>query len=134
MGAIRLIGRNVVILDRLGGFYRYEVPNGPFEPLSGIPALPNNIEAYLASRPGGPVNLADAPNDEVRARDIIYLSDRGELAVSYGKFDEPTGAIRTVVSVIPFDVAGLRATGSCERSLPAIPFHSVKVLLPVLAC
>jgi hypothetical protein len=92
--------------------YSYELPNGPFEPLQRIPALPNDIKGYLAHRPGPLVNLADAPNDEFRARDLIYLADRRELAAIYDKFDETTGKIRTVVSVIPFDATTLTAAGS----------------------
>jgi glucose/arabinose dehydrogenase len=92
--------------------YSYELPNGPFKPITSIPALPNNFKDYLAHRPGPPINLADAPNDEFRARDIILLADRQELAASYDKFDETTDQIRTVVSVIPFNAATLTATGS----------------------
>ncbi len=111
-GAIRLVGNTVIILDRLGGLYRYNLPNGPFAPMRGIPGLPNNLQAFLNHRPGPPVNLADATNDEFRARDIIYLPDRRELAACYDKFDEAAGKIRTVVSVIPFDIKSLTATGS----------------------
>src|ERR1700755_1560310 len=111
-GAIRLVGNTILILDRLGRIYRYNLPNGPFAPMRTIPTLPNNLQAFLAHRPGQPVNLADANNDEFRARDIIYLPDRRELAVCYDKFDEAGGKIRTVVSAIPFDVKNLVATGS----------------------
>jgi cytochrome c2 len=111
-GAIRLVSNTVIILDRLGGIYKYDLPNGPFAPMRAIPALPNNLQAFLDHRPGPPVNLADPTNDEFRARDIIYLPDRRELAASYDKFDEAAGKIRTIVSVIPFDVKTLTATGS----------------------
>jgi hypothetical protein len=82
--------------------------------LSGVPRPPNNLEAFLVQRPGPPVNLADAPNDEFRARGIIFLSDRKELAVAYDKFDETISQIRTVVSLIPFDPATLTATGAWQ--------------------
>jgi cytochrome c2 len=111
-GAIRVIGNTVIILDRLGGLYRYDLPSGPFAPMRTIPALPNDPQAFLAHRPGPPINLADATNDEFRARDIIYLPDRRELAACYDKFDEAAGKIRTVVSLIPFDAKTLTATGS----------------------
>jgi cytochrome c2 len=114
-GAITVVGTTIIILDRLGGLYRYDLTTGSFGMLSGIPRLPNNLETYLAWRPGPPINLADAPNDEFRARDIIYLSDRKELAVSYDKFDETLAKIRTVVSLIPFDVVTLRATGTWQQ-------------------
>jgi cytochrome c2 len=102
-GAITVIGTTVIILDRLGNFYRYDLTTGSFGPLPGIPRVPNNLEAYLVHRPGPPVNLADAPNDEFRARDVAYLQDRKELAVAYDKFDETIGEIRTVVSIVPID-------------------------------
>lgn len=114
-GAITVVGTTVIILDRLGGLYRYDLVAGSFARLPGIPPLPNNLEAYLVHRPGPPVNLADAPNDEFRARDIIFLSERKELAVAYDKFDETLGKIRTVVSVIPFDAATLAASGAWQQ-------------------
>jgi glucose/arabinose dehydrogenase len=114
-GAIAVIGTTVVILDRLGGLYRYDLATGSFGLLPGIPRLPNNLEAYLVQRPGPPVNLADAPNDEFRARDIIFLPDLKQLAVAYDKFDEMLGEIKTVVSVIPFDVATLTAAGAWQQ-------------------
>jgi glucose/arabinose dehydrogenase/cytochrome c2 len=114
-GAIAVVDTTVIILDRLGGLYRYDLTTGSFGLLPGIPRLPSNLEAYLVQRPGPPVNLADAPNDEFRARDIIFLSDRKELAVAYDKFDETLGKIRTVVSVIPFDVTTLTAAGAWQQ-------------------
>jgi hypothetical protein len=114
-GAITVVGTTVIILDRLGGLYRYDLTTGSFGLLPGIPRLPNNLDAYLVQRPGPPVNLADAPNDEFRARDIIFLSDRKELAVAYDKFDETLGKLQTVVSVIPFDVMTLRAAGAWKQ-------------------
>jgi cytochrome c2 len=110
-GAIAVVGETVIILDRLGGLYRYDLTTGSFATLPGIPGLPNNLEAYLVDRPGPPVNLAEAPNDEFRARDIVFLSDRKELAVAYDKFDETLRIIRTVVSIIPFDATTLTASG-----------------------
>lgn len=111
-GAITVAGASVIILDRLGSLYRYDLTTGSFGKLPGIPQLPNNLDAYLVQRPGPPTNLADAPHDnEIRARDIIYISDRKELAVAYDRFDTALGKLRTVVSTIPFDAATLTATG-----------------------
>jgi glucose/arabinose dehydrogenase len=101
-------------LDRLGDLHRYDLKTGSFGLLPGVPRIPNNLEAYLAQR-RPPVNLAEAQNDELRARSIIFLSDRNELAVAYDRFDESLGKIRTVVSVIPFDVTTLTATGSWQQ-------------------
>jgi hypothetical protein len=114
-GAIALVGTTIVILDRLGGLYRYDLATGSFGLLPGIPRLPNNLEVYLAQRPGAPVNLADAPNDEFRARDIIFLSDRNELAAAYDKFDETLGRMRTVVSIIRLDVTTLTAASAWQE-------------------
>jgi aldose sugar dehydrogenase len=114
-GAITVIGTTVIILDRLGGLYRYDLTTRSFGLLPGIPKLPNNLDTYLARRPGPPVNLGEAVYDEFRARDIIFLSDRKELAVAYDKFDEALGKIRTVVSIIPFDASTLTATGSWQE-------------------
>jgi cytochrome c2 len=123
-GAITVAGGSVIILDRLGGLYRYDLTTRSFGKLPGIPPLPNNLDAYLAQRPGAPTNLADATNDtEMRARDIIYLPDRKELAVAYDKFDPALNKLRTVVSTIPFDIATLSATGSWDDL-----FHSDEFL------
>jgi hypothetical protein len=123
-GAITVAGGSVIILDRLGGLYRYDLTTRSFGKLPGIPPLPNNLDAYLAQRPGPPTNLADATNDdEMRARDIIYLPDRKELAVAYDKFDPALSKLRTVVSTIPFDIATLSATGSWDDL-----FHSDEFL------
>jgi hypothetical protein len=62
-GAITVVGTTVIILDRLGSLYRCDLITGSFA-AAGIPRLPNNLDAYLVQRPGPPVNLADAPNDE----------------------------------------------------------------------
>jgi hypothetical protein len=71
-----------------------------------------NLDAYLANRPGPPTNLANASNDdELRARDIIYLPDRKELAIAYDKFDLALGKLRTVVSIVPLNATTLAATG-----------------------
>jgi cytochrome c2 len=111
-GAITAVGTSVIILDRLGGLYCYDLASGSFRTLPGLPRLLNNLDAYLAQRPGPLSNLADAPNDnELRARDIIYLPDRKELAVAYDKFDSALGRLRTVVSTIPFDITTLTAAG-----------------------
>jgi glucose/arabinose dehydrogenase/cytochrome c2 len=109
-GAIAVAGAAIIILDRLGNLYSYDLKSGAFG-LLPVPKLPNKLEEYLVQRPGPPVNLADAPNDELRARSIAFLSDRRELAVAYDKFDETLGKLRTVVSVISFDAATLRASG-----------------------
>ena len=121
-GAITVFGKTVIILDRLGGLYRYDLATGFFGTLSGIPRLPNKLEAYLMHRPGPPVNLAEAPNDEFRARDIIYVPDRKELAAAYDKFDESLGKIKTVVSVIPIDVGTLTATDAWRQVFASDPF------------
>ena len=127
-GAITVVGSTVLILDRLGGIYRYDLNAGLFGLVPGIPRLPNNLEGYLVQRPGPPpVNLADAPNDEFRARDIIFLSDRKELAVAYDKFDEALGKLKTVVSVIPFDVATLTADGVWQEIFSSDPFLSAGI-------
>lgn len=114
-GAIAVVGTSVIILDRLGDLYRYDLKSGTFGLLPGVPRIPNKLEAYLAQRPGRPVNLAEAPNDEFRARSIIFLSDRNELAVAYDKFDESLSDLRTVVSDIPFDVTTLTAAGAWKQ-------------------
>jgi cytochrome c2 len=120
-GAITVVGTTVIILDRLGGLYRYDMDSGTFGLLPGIPRLPNKLEAYVGERPERG-NLADAPNDEFRARSIIYLADRGELAVAYDKIDETLGKLRTVVSIIPFHDATLTGTGDWQQIFSSDPF------------
>ena len=106
-GAITLVGSSVIILDRLGGLYRYDLTTDSFAPLQ-IPRLPNNLEAYVHHRPDSRYDLADANSkDEFRAYDVVFLSDRKELAVSYDKFDATLGKLNTAVSVIPIDIATL---------------------------
>jgi glucose/arabinose dehydrogenase len=112
-GAIAIVGKAVIILDRLGNFYRYDLAAKSFGLLPGIPKLPNNLDAYLAHRPGPPINLADAANDFFRARDVIFLPERKQLAAAYDKFDG--GKIKTVVSVIAFDPATLTTTTDWQQ-------------------
>jgi glucose/arabinose dehydrogenase/cytochrome c2 len=117
-GAITVVDTTVIILDRLGSLYRYDLTTGAFEPLQ-FPRLPNNLEAFLLNRP---VNLAVAPNDQFRAHDIAFLPDRRELAVAYDKVDMSLGKLRTAVSVIPIDVATLAATGAWQELFTSDPY------------
>jgi cytochrome c2 len=121
-GAIAVAGDAIIILDRLGNLYSYDLKSGVFGLLPGIPKLPNKLEEYLVKRPGPPVNLADAPNDEIRARSITVLPDRQELAVAYDRFDEALGKLRTVASVISFDVATLGTSGDWRQIFSSDPF------------
>lgn len=125
-GAITVVGKTVIILDRLGGLYRYDLTTKSFGMLPGVPRLPNNLEnlqAFLLRRPGPPVDLADAPNDEFRARSIIFFPDRRELAAAYDKFDEAVGKIRTVVSLISFDPTTLTASGAWQQIFASDTFE-----------
>jgi cytochrome c2 len=121
-GAITVVGATVIILDRLGGFHLYDLTTGSFGAAPGIPRLPNELDAYLVQRPGPPVNLADAPNDEFRARAVAYLADRKELAVAYDKFDQAVGKSRTMVSIVHFDIMTLTATGAWRDVFASDPF------------
>ena len=125
-GAITIVGATVVIVDRLGSFYRYDLKTGSFGKLQ-LPPLPNNLEAYLRERRNlagvQHGNLASAEaNVEFRAHDVTFLSDRNELAVAYDRFDETLGKLRTVVSVIPIDVATLVATGDWQTKFTSDPY------------
>lgn len=116
-GAITVVNTTVIVLDRLGGLYRYDLTAGSFESLR-TPPLPNGLEAYLLQRPraGSRINLADAnASGEFRTHGITFLSDRKELAVAYDKFDATLGKLRTAVSVIPIDVTTLAATGAWQQ-------------------
>jgi glucose/arabinose dehydrogenase/cytochrome c2 len=114
-GAITLAGSSVIILDRLGGLYRYDLTTSSFAPLQ-IPRLPNNLEAYLQHRPDSQYDLADVNSkDEFRAYDVVFLSDRKALAVSYDKYDATLAKLNIAVSVIPIDAASLTATGDWEQ-------------------
>ena len=64
--AITVVGTTVIILDRLGGLYRYDLTTNSFGLLPGIPQLPNNLETYLIHRPGAPVNLAEGGKVQAR--------------------------------------------------------------------
>jgi cytochrome c2 len=114
-GAIASVGATVIILDRLGGLYRYELSTSSFSRLQ-TPRLPNNIDAYVLQRPDSRYDLADAnSNDEFRAHDVVFLSDRKELAVAYDKFDPALGTMNTAVSVIPFDAVATAAIGMWDQ-------------------
>jgi glucose/arabinose dehydrogenase/cytochrome c2 len=114
-GALAVVRSNVLILDRLGGLYQYDLNSNTFRLVGGIPRLPNNLEAYLAQRPDPAVDITEAPNDELRARSIVFLFDRNELAVAYDEFDESVRKLRTVVSTIPFDANTLTAIGNWKQ-------------------
>src|SRR5262249_40742529 len=121
-GAITPVGSSIIVLDRLGGLYRYDLATESFAPLQ-TPRVPNNLEAYLARRPDSPHNLADPnSNEEFRAHDVAYLADRKELAVSYDKFDATLGKLSTAVSVIPIDIATLAATGAWRQVFVSNPY------------
>lgn len=107
-GAIAVVDRTVIILDRLGGLYRYDLTTGSFEPLR-TPPLPNNLEAYVEHGANA------SPSKEFRAHGITFLPDRKELAVAYDKFDATLGTSRTAVSVIPIDVTTFAATGAWQQ-------------------
>ena len=125
-GAIAMVGATVVIVDRLGSLYRYDLTTGSFGKLQ-LPPLPNNLEAYLRERRNldgvEHANLAGAEAQmEFRAHDIAFLSDRNELAVLYDRFDETLGKLRTAISVIPIDVATLAATGDWQTKFTSDPY------------
>ena len=121
-----MIDATVVIMDRLGSFYRYDLTTGSFGKLR-LPLLPNNLEAYLRQRRSldgvEQPNLADAgAHHEFRAHDITFLPDRNELAVAYARFDETLGKLRTAVSVIPIDVTTVAATGDWQTIFTSEPY------------
>jgi len=122
-GAITSVGSSVIILDRLGGLYRYDLTTDSFARLQ-IPRLPNNLEAYVHHRPDSRFDLADANSkDEFRAYDVEFLSDRKELAVSYDEYNATLDKLNTVVSVIPINIATLDATGDWEKVFTSDPYE-----------
>lgn len=125
-GAIAVAGTSVLIVDRLGSLYRYDLTTNAFEPLH-VPPLPNNLQAYLQQRPSlagtERVNLASTQaKDEFRAYDITFLSDRSEIAVAYDQFDATLGKLRTAVSVIPIDVTTFAAAGDWRLIFISDPY------------
>jgi hypothetical protein len=125
-GAITRVGSEIVIMDRLGSLFRYDLNTGTFGKL-GLPPLPNNLETYLRQRSNvagvEQPNLAGAEAQmEFRAHDITFLPDRKELAVMYDRFDDTLGKMRTTVSVIPIDVAALTATGDWQTIFTSEPY------------
>jgi cytochrome c2 len=125
-GAIAIVDATVVIVDRLGSFFRYDLKTGSFGKLQ-LPPLPNNLEAYLHERwnlnGAQHANLVGAEaNDEFRTHGITFVSDRNELAVAYDQFDETLGKLRTAVSTISIDVATLAATGDWQTKFTSDPY------------
>jgi aldose sugar dehydrogenase len=120
-GAITAVKTSIIILDRLGGLYRYDMKTGSFAKPQA-PPLPNNLEAYLQHRKSS-INLA-SPNAqlEFRAYSIAFLPDRSELAVAYDKFDAALGKLRTIVSVIPIDATTFAATGVWRQVFASDPY------------
>lgn len=117
-GAITLVNKWVVILDRLGGLYRYDLTSGSFA-LLRIPSLPNNLQAYLQH----PELRTANGNDEFRAHDIIFLPDRKELAAAYDKFDPALRKLRTSVSIIPIDPTTLASQGAWQQIFVSDPYE-----------
>ena len=65
-GAITVVDATIVIMDRLGSFYRYDLTTGSFGKLQ-LPPLPNNLEAYLRERRSlGGVEHANLAGTEAR--------------------------------------------------------------------
>ena len=125
-GAITIVGPTVVVMDRLGSFYRYDLKTSSFETLS-LPPLPNNLQAYLHRRHSldgvKQLNLAGAEAEvEFRARDIAFLPDRKELVVLYDQFDEALGKLRMAVSVLPIDIVTLTPIGDWQTKFTSEPF------------
>jgi hypothetical protein len=116
-GAITVVEATVVILDRLGGLYRYDLTTGSFEALR-TPPLRNNLEAYLQR----PDLRTSNGNDEFRAHGVTFLADRQELAVAYDKFDAAFGKLRTAVSIIPIDFSTFAATGTWRQIFVSDPY------------
>jgi len=120
-GAITAIGSTTIVLDRLGGLYRYDLATGEFKRLS-LPPLPNNVEAYFklgALR----IGLTDEhANNVFRTYGITFLSDRRELAVAYDQFDAASGMFKTAVSVIPMDTSTFTATGNWQTIFISDPY------------
>lgn len=122
-GAITSVGSSVIILDRLGGLYRYDVRTELFARMQ-IPKLPNDLDEYIRHRLDPSHDLTDSNSkDEFRAYDVEFLSDRKELAVSYDKYDASLDKLRTAVSVIPIDVVSLNATGDWEQVFISDPYQ-----------
>jgi cytochrome c2 len=121
-GAITVVNSTIIILDRLGGLYQYDMKTGSFGRLR-TPALPNNLDAYLKHRGSG-INLG-SPNAqrEFRAYDITFLPDRKELAVAYDKFDVNLGKLRTAISLIPIDVTTFVASGIWQEAFASDPYE-----------
>jgi aldose sugar dehydrogenase len=125
-GAITMVGATVVIVDRLGSFYSYDLKTSSFQKLS-LPTLPNNLEVYLRRRShlDGVENRNLAGSEaqmEFRAHDITFLPDRKEVAVLYDQFDDALGKLRTVVSVLPIDGGNLMSTGDWQMKFTSETF------------
>jgi cytochrome c2 len=125
-GAIAVADTAVLIVDRLGSLYRYDLATGAFEQLR-LPPLPNNLQAYLHQRPSlsgtERANLASTEvANEFRAYDITLLPDRSELAVAYDQFDATLSKLRTAVSVIPIDAKTLAAKGDWRLIFTSDPY------------
>ena len=125
-GAIAVVGHAVIIVDRLGNFYDYDLTRNSFE-RPKLPPLPDNLTEYLHQRASQngvtQINLASTDSQaEFRAYDVIYLPDRHELAVAYDQFDSSLGKLRTAVSVISVDASGLVATDDWRTIFLSDPY------------
>jgi aldose sugar dehydrogenase len=105
-GAIAVVGRAIIVLDRLGNFYSYR-PGKGFEKLS-FPPLPNNIAEYAGR------SDAKIDGNFFRVHNVKHSPTLKLLAVSHEFFDPSTETTRMAVSVIGVDESSLTATGSWE--------------------
>jgi cytochrome c2 len=125
-GAIAVVDHTVIIVDRLGSFFKYDLASNSFGQLQ-LPVLPNNLAEYLHRRANldgrAEINLAGIESEgEFRVYDVTYLPDRQALAVAYDQFDSTLGKLRTAVSILPIDPISVAATDGWRTIFTSDPY------------
>jgi cytochrome c2 len=102
-GAITSIEGSVVIMDRLGGFYRYH--KGDITKIIS-PKIPNNINKFILE--------SDAPlsSDTLRTHSIAYSKNHRKIFVSYERYLPSTKSYKFVISTASFDAISFSINGA----------------------
>lgn len=117
-GGLAIVGRSIVVVDRLGGLHAWAdntLKKLPF------PALPNNLEAFLAQG-GTPLTSGN-----FRVHDVEFVATPPSLVVAHENYDVSAGRPRLTVSKIPINPATLEPNGAWSIIFQADPLDIRKL-------
>lgn len=102
-GAIAVIEGNIVVLDRLGGIYRYL--DGSLKKIDQ-PMLPNNLEDFIEK------SNIPLDSDSLRTHSLAYDKFNHTVFVCYERYNHKHKSYQFVISSISFDSDVFRLYGS----------------------